>query len=299
MYEEDWWLLVFIFLIFVVFISGLVLRAAARSRYRRDNAYEPWHGRLAAAEAKPRHHGKRRGWVSGVLLSLVALAAIAAGAIFFWPGWPDNKLILRISATFRDIRAGQQQQTTSRIEAINDKAAAEKFLAQTPGTTAINDSPAAEDQFMVLSGRLSTLQQAMTRILRDNAGLAQQLKATQTQITEMAQDKVALAEQLRATQTQLRATQTQLKATQTQITQMAQDNASVAEQLKAMTRRRDNASTAEKLQGSRENMAGALAQDSGESLHSKESLRPQAPLPQPNPTPAIPNRRQNVMRNWF
>jgi hypothetical protein len=40
-------------------------------------------------------------------------------------------------------------------------------------------------------------------------------------------------------------------------------------------------------------MAGVLAKDS------EESLRPQTPLPQPNPTPAIPQRRENVMRNWF
>ena len=55
----------------------------------------------------------------------------------------------------------------------------------------------------------------------------------------------------------------------------------------------DNASAAEKLRESREHMAAALAQDS------KESLRPQTHLPQPNPTPAIPKRRKDVMRNWF
>jgi hypothetical protein len=255
--DEGQWLLPYIFLIFVVFISGLALLAAARSQHRKSNAYESWHARFAAAEGKPRHDGKERGWVPGVLLSLVALAAIAAGAIFFWPGWPDNKLILQISATFRHIRAGQQQ-TTSGIEAINDKAAAETFLAQTPGTKAINDI-AAEDRFIALEARLNALQNAMTRLLRDNAELAERLKATQAQ--------------------------------------MAQDNASVAEQLKALTQHRDNVSAPRR--SLRRALAGVLAQDSGESLHSEESLRPQSPLPQPNPTPAIPERRQNVMRNWF
>ena len=142
----------------------------------------------------------------GVLLSLVALAAIAAGAIFFWPGWPDNKLILQVGATLRDIRAGQRQ-TTSGIEAINDRPAAEKFLAQTSGTKATNDSLAAEDQFMALSARLSTLEEAMTRILRDN----EQVRGT-------LRDNVGLAEQLRTIQAK-----------------MAQDNVLVAERLKALT----------------------------------------------------------------
>jgi hypothetical protein len=215
MYEEDLWSTLYIILIFVVFISGLALRAAARSLDRRDNAYEPWHGQLDAAEGKPRHDGKdisktSSGWVSGALLSVVALAAIAAVAIFFWPGWPNNKLILQVGATLRDTRADQQQ-TTIAIEAINDRPAVEKFLAQTPQTKAINESHAAEDQFIALSARLSTLQEAMTRILREDLGLAEQLRRT-------LRDNVGFAEQLRTMQTQ-----------------MAQDNVLVAERLKALT----------------------------------------------------------------
>jgi septal ring factor EnvC (AmiA/AmiB activator) len=153
-----------------------------------------------------------------MLLSVVALAAIAAGAIFFWSSWSDPQ----VSATLRDIRAAQQQTTS--------------------GTKAINDSNAAEDQ---LAAHLSALQ-------RENAELAERLKETRAQ--------------------------------------MAQDNASVAEQLKAPTHR-DNASPPPR--SLRRAMAGVLAKDS------EGSLRPQTPLPQPNPTPAIPERRQNVMRNWF
>jgi hypothetical protein len=231
MYEEDLWSTLYI-LIFVAFISALALRAAARSWYRRNDAYEPWHARLAAAEGKPSLYGKAKGWVSGVLLSLVVLAATAAGAIFFWPGWPNNKLILQVSATLRDIRAPQQQTTS--------------------GTNAINDSNATEDQFVALAARLSALESAMTRILRDNAELAERLKVSQAQ--------------------------------------MAQDNASVAEQLMALTHR-DNASAPPR--SLRRAMAGVVARDS------EETLRPQSPLPQPNPTPAIPKRRQDVMRNWF
>jgi len=140
---------------------------------------------------------------------------------------------------------------------------------------------AAESQFIVLSARLSTLHDAMTRILRDNAALVEQLKVTQTRITQMAQDNAALAEQLRATQTR--------------ITQMAQDKAVVTEQLKVVLTQMalNNAGAAEKLEESHEHMARALAKDS------EESLRPQAPLPRPIPAPAIPQRRQIVMRNWF
>ena len=167
-----------------------------------------------------------RGVLPVVFLLMVAtLAVIAPVAIFFRPENIDS---------LQNIRAGQQQ-TTSGIETINDSPAAERFLAQTRGTKAINDSLAAEDQFIALSARLSTLQDAMTRILRGNAELAEQLRATQTQL--------------------------------------AQNNALVAKQLKTLM---------QKARG-----ADALAMDSEESLR----LRP--------PTPAIPERRQNVMRNWF
>jgi hypothetical protein len=197
--DESEWLTLYIILFFVAFISGLAL-LAARSRRRRQNAYEPWHARLAAAEGKPRHDGiivskTSTGWVSGVLLSVVALAAIVAWAIFFWSSSSDPQ----VSATLRDIQAAQQQTAS--------------------GTKAINDSNAAEDQ-------------------------------------------------------------------------LAHDNASAAEQLKDLTHR-DNASAGEKLEENREHTTSVFAKDS------EESLRPQTPFAQPSPKPAIPKRRQIVMRNWF
>ena len=170
------------------------------------------------------------------LLVVATLAAIAAVAIFFWFGNNDPQ----VSATLQYIRAGQQQ-TTSGIEAINDRLEAERldlkmlsdqFLAQTSGKKAINDTHAVEDKFIALEARLSALQNATARILRDNAELAERLKLIQAQ--------------------------------------MAQPPRSL-----------------------RRAMASVLAKDS------EESLRPQTPLPQPNPTPAIPKRRQDVMRNWF
>ena len=110
-----------------------------------------------------------------VLLSVVViLAVVAPAAISLWLRGIDPQ----VDAKLQNIQAGQQQ-TTSGIEPINDR-------------------PAAEGQFIVLSARLSTLQDAMTRILRDNAALAEQLKAAQTQITQMAQDNALVAEQLKA-----------------------------------------------------------------------------------------------------
>jgi hypothetical protein len=136
--DEDG-LTLYIILFFVAFISGLAL-LAARSQRRRQDAYEPWHARLAAAKGKPGHDGiivskTSTGWVSGVLLSVFALAAIVAWAIFFWSSSSDPQ----VSATMRDIQAAQQQTTS--------------------GTKAINDSNAAEDQ-----------------LAHDNASVAEQLK---------------------------------------------------------------------------------------------------------------------------
>ena len=109
--------------------------------------------------------------LGGVLSVVAALAVAAPVAILFWP---DN-IDPQVSATLQNIRAGQKQ-TTSGIGAINDR----------------------PDLFIALSTRLSTLQDAMTRILRDNAALAEQLKAAQTQITQMAQNNASVAEQLKA-----------------------------------------------------------------------------------------------------
>jgi chromosome segregation ATPase len=143
-----------------------------------------------------------------LLLVIATLAVIAPVAAIFFRSDPQ------VSETLQYIRTDQQeqqqqttrgqelQQTTSGQEqrasgeeAISDRSAAEKFLAQTRGTKATDNSLAAEDQIKVLSARLSTLQESMKRILRDNAALAEQLMATQTQ---MAQDKASVAEQLKA-----------------------------------------------------------------------------------------------------
>jgi hypothetical protein len=135
---------------------------------------------IPAIRDQQAHLGRAQGRFPAALLSVVAtLAVFAPLAIFFRPDNIDPP----VSA----------QETIGGMEVINDRRAAEKILAQTRGTKAINDSLAAEDQFIALSARLSALQEAVTRILRDNAELAEQLRATQIQ---MAQDNALVAEQL-------------------------------------------------------------------------------------------------------
>ena len=110
------------------------------------------------------------------------------------------------------------------------------------------------DQFLPLAARLTTLQDDATRILRNNAELAERLKATETQ--------------------------------------MAQDNASVAEQLKALTQMaRDNASAVEQLKERHEQMAGLLAKVSEESLRPQTPLPPPHPTPaMPKRKPVAPSQ---------
>ena len=109
-------------------------------------------------------------------------------------------------------------------------------------------------QFLPLAARLTTLQDDATRILRNNAELAERLKATETQ--------------------------------------MAQDNASVAEQLKALTQMaRDNASAVEQLKESHEQMTGLLAKVSEESLRPQTPLPPPHPTPaMPKRKPVAPSQ---------
>ena len=137
---------------------------------------------IPAIRDQQAHSGRARGRSPAVLLSLVATFAVFAPlAIFFRADNVDPQ--------------ASAQETASGLEGTNDRAAAEKFLAQTRGTKAIDNSLAAQDQFIALSARLSALQEAIRRILRDNADLAEQLRATQTQ---MAQDNALVAEQLNA-----------------------------------------------------------------------------------------------------
>ena len=81
---------------------------------------------------------RARGGLPEAPLSVVAtLAAIAAMALFFWSRSPDN-IDPQVSATLRDIRAGQQQ-ITSGIEAVNDRLAAERLDLKMIGSISANE----------------------------------------------------------------------------------------------------------------------------------------------------------------
>jgi len=75
--NADIWLTLYIILIFVVFISGILL-GALFSPARERKEYEPWHARLAAAEREPRHGGKKR---SMNLLAVVLALIVVSGVI--------------------------------------------------------------------------------------------------------------------------------------------------------------------------------------------------------------------------
>jgi hypothetical protein len=71
--------LAFLTLFIIMIITGFLV-SAAFSQYRRYNEPEPWHARLAAAEGKPRHDGKKR---SIRLLALItALLFLVLAAIY-------------------------------------------------------------------------------------------------------------------------------------------------------------------------------------------------------------------------
>src|SRR4051794_16153612 len=90
---------------------------------------------LPAISDQQTHVGRARGRLPAVLLSVIAtLAVVAPLAIFF-----------RLHSIDPQVNA---QETTSQIGVISNRPAAEEFLAQTRGTKAINNSLAAEDQFI-------------------------------------------------------------------------------------------------------------------------------------------------------
>ena len=183
---------------------------------------------------------KRRVWGTFpvvLLLVFAALAIIVPIAIVFWPDGIDPE----VRATLQFIRAGQQQATNG-ITALNDSLAVERA-----------ELKKLSDQSTALAARVSTLQDAMTRIQRDNAELTEQLKVMQTQ--------------------------------------MAQETASVTEQIAALTQlARDTANSAAQLNDSREQTGSILARVSDESLQSQAPLL-QPPLPQRRPTLAVPKRK--------
>jgi septal ring factor EnvC (AmiA/AmiB activator) len=195
----------------------------------------------------------REGFPVALLSVVAALAIIASLAIFFWPGYPLSTatpvIDPEVRVALQDIRAGQRQ-TTSGIKTISDSLTAER-----------DSLKMLSDQISALTARLSALQYAATRILSENAELAEQLKVTQVQI--------------------------------------AQDNALVAEQLKTlMQMARDNTSTVEQLKESHEQMVGIFAKVSEGSRRSHTPLpQPRSTTALPKQKPVGPSQARTQLQN--
>ena len=172
--------------------------------------------RTPALYSEKTHHLRRAG--VGVLTWLVAVLVIGFAVVFILSELISAPVIdPQVAQTLQYLGASQQR-TTSGIKAINESLTAEQ--------TYLN---MLSNQLSALVEHLNAVENSGTQILRDNAKLAEQLKATQSR--------------------------------------MADDNASVAEQLKDLTQlARDNASAAERLKESQEQMAGVIAKGSDETL---------------------------------
>ena len=115
----------------------------------------------------------------GVLFSVVALAAIVAWAIFFWPSSSDPQ----VSATnhFAHVELPPKLYDASKYDAdSNDKKGLQDIQAAqqqtTSGTEAINDSNAAGNQ--LAHDNASVAEQPKAPTHRDNAEVAERLNET-------------------------------------------------------------------------------------------------------------------------
>jgi septal ring factor EnvC (AmiA/AmiB activator) len=158
-------------------------------------------------------------WRTGgnVVTALAVVTALVMAAFFFWPDSTSTSTTgdQEVLKALQFIGASQPR-TLSGIKSINDSIAAEHARLSM-----------LSDQMAVLVEHLKVVESTSPQILRDNATLAEQLKATQAQL--------------------------------------AQDNASVAQQLKDLTKLAlSNSTAALQTRESQEQLAGALAKVSEE-----------------------------------
>ena len=80
-------------LFIIMIVSGFLL-CAALSQHQRHNArkeWEPWHARLAAAEGKARHDGKKRSTnLPAVVIALIVVLGLIVIDHFKGPFLPDE-----------------------------------------------------------------------------------------------------------------------------------------------------------------------------------------------------------------
>jgi hypothetical protein len=107
-YDQDQWIVLYIILVFVVFISGMFLGASFSSN--RYSSREPWHARPIAAEGRPRRDGKER---SANLLAVVAALIVVSGVAVLdhfkeplFLNWPSTRSAISRANGSPDCREG-------------------------------------------------------------------------------------------------------------------------------------------------------------------------------------------------
>ena len=108
MYDQDQWIVLYIILVFVVFISGMFLGASFSSN--RFSSREPRHARLIAAKGGPRRDEKER---SANLLAVVTALIVFSGVVVLdhfkeplFLNWPSTRSAISSASGSPDCREG-------------------------------------------------------------------------------------------------------------------------------------------------------------------------------------------------
>ena len=108
MYDQDQWIVLFIILVFVAFISGIFLGAFFSSN--RFSSPEPRHARPIAAKGGPRRDEKER---SANLLAVVTALIVVSGVVVLdhfkeplFLNWPSTRSAISSASGSPDCREG-------------------------------------------------------------------------------------------------------------------------------------------------------------------------------------------------
>ena len=108
MYDQDQWIVLFIILVFVAFISGIFLGAFFSSN--RFSSREPWHARPIAAKGGLRRDRKeRRANLLAVVTALIVFSGVVVLDHFKEPlflNWPSTRSAISSANGSPDCREG-------------------------------------------------------------------------------------------------------------------------------------------------------------------------------------------------
>jgi len=247
------------------------------------NATRHWSSEPSCS-AEPGRGSSRGSLVLKSLMGLLALACIGVAA-FAWQSTRGQAAPEPLSTSSVSIK---NKQPPAQPAAYNTDVAAKTdagLSQQSPQAQAKHAAPIAAPAAPTTAPTAPDLAQSIQMIARELANLEQGIDQLKTGQAQMVRDNAELAEHLKATQEMARRNADlaeDLKAAQAQI---ARDNVNFAEQIKASQERM--ADIAEQLRGSQQQIASLVA--------SEQKQRPRAPassaLPvanskrQPVPTP--------------